>query len=228
MFFRSLARASTLFSAFVGALLAVLRPPRRTPARRCITGHARHGADSEHQRSADRHQPARARRHRRRGPLLDRSPLRCRSSCNGQPTGGLIADPVPEQRPGTRLHHHPNNRTSRSTPGQTFTLQLTVTNLAARPASVPCTVPITNTPGSVVDTTPEQAACDDPQHAAGRRTRARTRPSTTWTAQAGENVTLDASGIERSRSGQHDSPITWFDGSTSDAVARTDEHDPDC
>ena len=74
------------------------------------------------------------------------------------------------------------------------------------------TVPITNTPGSVVDTTAEQAACDD------RNTPpvANAGPDQTINdtdGQPGETVTLDGSA-----STDPDlttcSPITWFDWRT--------------
>lgn len=157
MFFRSLARASTLFSAFVGALLAVVTPAAHAgpPS---ITGNPVTAA-----MPSINDLPITINL-RELGVIAGSAPLLVEPASlqvlvNGVATGDLVPALFPNNGPG-RVCIIIRNSGTFTVGGQAFSLQLTVTNLAAAVAG-PVTVPITNTPGPLVDTTAEQAACDD-------------------------------------------------------------------
>jgi outer membrane autotransporter protein len=156
MFFRSLARASTLFSTVAGALLAVLAPAAHAGPP-TITGNSVTAELPNAGQSITINL-------RELGVIAGSAPLLIDPSSlqllvNGQPTGLLTAGLFPNNGPG-RVCVTFANVDFTFGPGQAFTLQFVVTNLAGtRVGSAPIT--ITNTPGPVVDTTAEQAACDD-------------------------------------------------------------------
>jgi len=158
MFVRSLARASTLFSALVGALLAALMPTAHA-APPVITG-----SPVTAQMPSINDQPVTINL-RELGVIAGSAPLLVEPASlqvtdAGGGATGLIPAVFANNGPGHVCITIRNNGNFTVTPGQTFQLTLIVTNLASDLAG-PITVPITNTPGNVVDTTPEQAACDD-------------------------------------------------------------------
>jgi outer membrane autotransporter protein len=159
MFFRSLARASTLFGACVAALIAVFStaahagPPT-------ITGNA---VTAQMPNIND--QPITINL-RELGVIAGSAPLLVEPAslqvldAGGRATG-LIPSLFPNNGPGRVCITIANSGNFTVTPGQTFQLTLAITNLAAVVVG-PATVQITNTAGPVVDTPAEQAACDDP------------------------------------------------------------------
>ena len=157
MFFRSLARASTLFCTVAGALLAVLAPAAHAGPP-TITGNA---VTAQVPNIND---PAITINLRELGVIAGSAPLLIDPSTlqilvNGQTAGGLGVALFPNNGPG-RVCIGIFNQDFTVGTGQAFSLQLVVTDLGGIRVG-PVTVPITNTPGSVVDTTAEQAACDD-------------------------------------------------------------------
>jgi hypothetical protein len=212
MFDRSLARASTLFGAFVGGWLAIIAPNAHATAP-TITGApvtavvpnigasvAINLRDLGVVRGA--------------GPLFI-DPDSLQLLMNGQTVGGLFASFFPNNGPG-RVCIVLVNQDFTVPTGQTFALRIAVSNQTG--ASVgPVTVPITNTPGNVINTPAEQAACDEPNDApianAGSD-----RTISDMDGQAGENVTLDASG---SSDPDPDNTLTyrWFEGQTRTPIA---------
>src|SRR6185295_9070023 len=156
MFFRSLARASTLFCTVAGALLAVLAPAAHAGPP-TITGNPVTAELPNVGQSITINL-------RELGVIAGSAPLLIDPSSlqllvNGQPTGILTASLFPNNGPG-RVCVTFFNEDFTFGPGQAFSLQFVVTDLAGKRAGSP-PIAITNTPGSVVDTTPEQAACDD-------------------------------------------------------------------
>ncbi|MGH8238747.1 MAG: hypothetical protein ACREXP_17255, partial [Steroidobacteraceae bacterium] len=205
MFFRSLARASTLFSALVGVLLAVLTPAAHAgpPS---ITGNP-----VTAQMPSINEQPITINL-RELGVIAGAAPLLVEPASlqvlvNGVATGDLIPALFANNGPG-RVCITIRNSGTFTVGGQSFSLRLIVTNLAAVAAG-PTVVPITNTPGPVVDTTPEQAACDDrntpPVANAGPD-----RTLTDTDGAAGESITLDGSGSSDVDPGQV-LTYQWFD-----------------
>jgi len=158
MFVRSLARASSLPIALVGTLLAVLMPSAQAAPPR-ITGTP---VTAQMPNISDLPITINL---RELGVIDGSAPLVVSTTGlqifdqAGAPTG-LIPTLFPNNGPGRVCITIANNGNFTVGPGQTFQLRLTVTNLANDTAG-PITVPVTNTPGNVVDTTPEQAACDD-------------------------------------------------------------------
>jgi outer membrane autotransporter protein len=189
MFVRSLARASTVFSALVGALLAVLMPTAHA-APPVITG------SPVTAQMPNFNDPAITINLRELGVIAGSAPLLVQTSqlqvttAAGGPTG-LIPAIFANNGPGHVCITIRNNGNFTVTPGQTFQLTLIVTNLANDLAG-PITVPITNTPGNVVDTTAEQAACDDRNSPPTANAGPDQRVNDTDGA-PGENVTLDGS-----------------------------------
>jgi len=158
MFVRWLARASSLPIALVGTLLAVLMPSAQAAPPR-ITGTP---VTAQMPNISDLPITINL---RELGVIDGSAPLVVSTTGlqifdqAGAPTG-LIPTLFPNNGPGRVCITIANNGNFTVGPGQTFQLRLTVTNLANDTAG-PITVPVTNTPGNVVDTTPEQAACDD-------------------------------------------------------------------
>jgi outer membrane autotransporter protein len=158
MFVRSLARASTLLSALVGAVLALLIPTAHA-APPVITG------NPVTAKMPNINDPAITINLRELGVIDGSAPLVVSTSQlqifdqAGAPTG-LIPSLFPNNGPGRVCITIANNGNFTVGAGQTFQLRLIVTNLANDTAG-PVSVQVTNTPGNVVDTTPEQAACDD-------------------------------------------------------------------
>lgn len=190
MFVRSLARASSLFSALSGALFAVLMPAAHAGPP-VITG-----GPVTAQMPSINDQPITINL-RELGVIAGSAPLLVEPASLqvltdvGGPTG-LIPAVFANNGPGHVCITIRNNGNFTVTPGQTFQLTLIVTDLAQGLAG-PVTVPITNTLGSVVDTPAEQAACDDPN----TPPTANAGPDQTLNdtdGAAGENVVLDASG----------------------------------
>ena len=144
MFFRSLARASTLFCAFVGGLLAVLATAAHA-APPTITGNAVTAA------IPNINDPAITINLRELGVIAGSAPLQIDPSSlqilvNGQTAGGLGVALFPNNGPG-RVCISIFNQDFTVGPGQAFSLQLTVNDLAGIRVG-PATVPITNTPGT--------------------------------------------------------------------------------
>jgi outer membrane autotransporter protein len=157
MFVRSLARASTLFSALVAALLAVLAPVAHAGPP-TLTGTA---ATVQLPNIND---PAITINLRELGVISGSAPLLIDPASlqllvNGQPAGTLVAVPFANNGPGHVCITIANTDFTIGA-GQAFSLQLRVTNLAGA-ADGPKPVPVTNAPGPLVDTPAEQAACDD-------------------------------------------------------------------
>jgi outer membrane autotransporter protein len=189
MFVRSLARASTLFSVLAGVLLIALTsianadPPAITGSP--VTALMPNIND----------QPITINL-RELGVIAGSAPLLVEPAslqvltALGGPTG-LIPSLFPNNGPGRVCITISNNGNFTVGPGQTFQLTLIVTNLASETAG-PVTVPITNTPGNVVDTTPEQAACDDPNSPPTANAGPDQNLNDT-DGLPGENVTLDGS-----------------------------------
>jgi outer membrane autotransporter protein len=157
MFVRSLARASTLFCACAGALLALLTIPAHAgpPA---ITGTAATVA------IPNISGPAVTINLRELGVISGSAPLLIDGQSvqilvNNQTAGGLLAAVTPNDGPGNVCIAILNQDFTVGT-GQAFSLRLRVTNLAGESVG-PAIIPITNTPGPIVDTAAEQAACDD-------------------------------------------------------------------
>src|SRR4030095_386447 len=158
MFVRSLARASTLFSALVGALLVALMPTAHA-APPAITG-APVTAQMPNINDPDITINLRG-----LGVIAGSAPLVVQQgqlqifTAAGAPTGLIPTVPTTNNGPGDVCITIGNNGNFTVTPGQTFLLRLIVSNLANDTAG-PISVPITNTPGTV--TTPGDAACNDP------------------------------------------------------------------
>jgi outer membrane autotransporter protein len=185
MFFRSLARASTLFSFVAAALLTVIAP-------------VAHAGPPTIQGSATVQLPnigqAVTINLRELGVIAGSAPLGVDASAthvevNGVVEPALIISLFPNNGPGHACISISNGNFTVGT-GQVFTLSLAVADLAGNRISG--TVPLTNAAGPVVDTPAEQAACDD------RNTppAANAGPDQTLTdtnGQPGESVTLDAS-----------------------------------
>jgi outer membrane autotransporter protein len=154
MFFRSLARASTLISAVAAALLAVLAP-------------AAHAGPPTIQGSATVQLPnigqAVTINLRELGVIAGSAPLLVDASAtqvlvNGTPDATLVTALFPNNGPGHVCIVISNADFTFGT-GQVFSLNLAVSDLAGNRISG--TVPLTNAAGPVVDTPAEQAACDD-------------------------------------------------------------------
>ena len=205
MFFRSLARASTLFSAFVGTLLAMLTPAAHaTPP--TVTGTPITAA------IPNINDPAVAINLRELGVISGAGPLFVDTESlqvlvNGNQAGGLFADLFPNNGPGRPCIVIVNQDFTVGT-GQAFTLRLAVGNLRTGFGN-PIEIPITNTPGNVIDTSAEAAACDEQNN----RPVADAGPDQTVSDADGDDdeiVTLDASG---STDPDPDNTLTytWFD-----------------
>ncbi|HKR36561.1 MAG TPA: autotransporter domain-containing protein [Steroidobacteraceae bacterium] len=187
MFFRSLARASTVCSAFVGGLLAILTPAAHAGPP-TITGTAAKVELPNVSQSVTINL-------RQLDVIAGSAPLLIDPSSlqvlvNNQPNGLLPVGLFPNNGPG-RVCIVIANTDFTFGPGQAFSLQLAVSDLGGKRVG-PVTIPITNTPGDVVGTRAEQAACDD------RNTPpvANAGPDQTVSdtdGQPGESVTLDAS-----------------------------------
>lgn len=204
MFFRSLARASTSFCASVGALLAVLTIPAHAGPP-VITGSPATVAIPNltptvtiNLRELDVIRGS--------APLLI-DPSSLQILVNGQTDSLLLTRLFPNNGPG-RVCIVIENIDFTLGPGQTFSLRVGVTNLAGQQVG-PVIIPVTNTPGPTVDTTAEQAACDDrntpPVANAGPD-----RIVNDTNGQPGEIVVLDASA---STDVDPDNVLTyqWFD-----------------
>jgi outer membrane autotransporter protein len=157
MFFRSLARASTLFGASVGVLLAVLTIPAYAGPP-VITGAP---ATVEIPNIND---PFITINLRELGAIRGSAPLLIDPSSldilvNGQTVGGLSTALFPNNGPGHVCISIVNQDFTVGT-GQAFSLRVAVTNLAGERVG-PAIIPIINAPGPIVDTPAEQAACDD-------------------------------------------------------------------
>lgn len=190
MFFRSLARAGTVSIALVGALLAALIPTAQA-APPTITG------SPVTAQMPNINDPAITINLRELGVIAGSAPLLIQQGQlqvtlpGGGPTG-LIPSIFPNNGPGHVCITIANSGNFTVTPGQTYQLTLVVTNLATESAG-PITVPITNTPGNVVDTGPEQAACDDPNSPPSANAGPDQNLNDT-DGRPGEDVTLDGSG----------------------------------
>jgi outer membrane autotransporter protein len=158
MFVRSLARASTLLSALVGALLAALMPIAQA-APPAITG------SPVTAQMPNILQPAITLNLRDLGVIAGSAPLVVDQNqlqiftAAGAPTGLIPAVLTSNNGPGDVCITIANNGNFTVIPGDTFLLRLRVANLANE-ASGPISVPITNTPGKV--TTLSDPACNDP------------------------------------------------------------------
>jgi outer membrane autotransporter protein len=190
MFVRSLARASSLPIALAGALLAVLTPTAHaTPP--SIPGGAK-TAPMPNINDADITINL-----RELGFIAGSAPLLVTvqptsiTTAAGGPTGlqpALFANNGPGRICITI--HNTGNFTV--TPGQQLGLDLFVTNLKDEVVG-PITVPFTVAPGNIVDTTPEQAACDDRNNAPTADAGPDQNLNDT-DGRPGENVILDGSG----------------------------------
>ncbi|MGH8177219.1 MAG: autotransporter domain-containing protein [Steroidobacter sp.] len=80
---------------------------------------------------------------------------------NGQPESLLSAQLFPNNGPG-RVCVTLSNIDFTANPNDTYALQLAVGSLSGSSIAGPVIVPLTNTPGPEVDTSVEQAACNDP------------------------------------------------------------------
>jgi uncharacterized protein YhjY with autotransporter beta-barrel domain len=131
------------------------------------------------------------------GVIAGSAPLIVQSSSlqllvNGQPAGGLNVSLLANNGPGRTCITISN--TDFSLPGEaTYALRLAVSNLPGTATTPVQTIAVTNTPGPIVDTTPEQAACNDPNrtpvaNAGGDRAVSDTD------GQPGESVTLSGAG----------------------------------
>ena len=161
MFVRSLARASTLFRALVGAVLAVLMSTAHAAVPPTITGAPitvalpAIGA------------PAVVIDLRAQGVISGSAPLIIEPASvqlfvNGTPAVGAfrIAYPPALNGPGHVCLEIENGGNFNATPGQVFTLALSVNNLRG-PATPVQQVGLTNAPGPVVGTG-QLGACNDP------------------------------------------------------------------
>jgi outer membrane autotransporter protein len=205
MFDRSLAGASRSFCALVGALLAVLTIPAHAGPP-VITGSA------ATVQIPNIGQPVVTINLRELGAIRGSAPLVIDESTldilvNGQTVGGLAAVLFPNNGPGHVCIGIVNQDFTVGT-GQAFSFRFALTNLAGERVG-PAIVPIINAPGPVVDTTPEQALCDDRNtppvaNAGPDRTVADTN------GQPNETVVLDGSG---STDVDPDNVLTyqWFD-----------------
>lgn len=209
MFFRSLARASTLFSAVGAVLLSVIAPVAQAGPP-TIQGAATvqlpniGGSVTINLREL--------------GVIAGSAPLLVDGSAaqvlvNGTPAGTLVANLFPNNGPGHACIVISNTDFSFGG-GEVFSLNLAVADLAGNRISG--TVPLTNAPGPVVDTPAEQAACDD------RNTPpvANAGPDQTLTdsdGQPGESVQLDASGTTDVDPGNV-LTYQWFDLDTDQAL----------
>src|SRR5688572_8667670 len=143
MFVRSLARASTVFSTAVGALLAFLTIPAQAGPP-TITGSPATVA------IPSINDPPVTINLRELGVIAGSAPLvldveALQILVNGQTAGGLTAVLFPNNGPGRVCVSIINQDFTVGT-GQAFTLQLAVSNLAGQ-LSPPVIIPITNTPG---------------------------------------------------------------------------------
>jgi outer membrane autotransporter protein len=204
MFFRSLARASTLFSTLVAVVLAVVAttahagPPTLTgnPATVALPNASQSVTINLRQLGVISGS----------GPLsIDAASLQL--LVNGAPDSLLNASLFPNNGPGHVCVTLSNIDFTFGT-GQVFSLTTRVTNIAGQ-SDGPKPVAITNAPGPVVTTPAEQAACDD------RNTPPIANAGADQTlndtdGQAGESVTLDGSG---SSDVDPDNVLTyqWFD-----------------
>jgi outer membrane autotransporter protein len=157
MFDRSLAGASRSFCALVGALLAVLTIPAHAGPP-VITGSA------ATVQVPNIGQPVVTINLRELGAIRGSAPLVIDEGTldilvNGQTVGGLAAVLFPNNGPGHVCIGIVNQDFTVGT-GQAFSFRFALTNLAGDRVG-PAIVPIINAPGPVVDTTPEQARCDD-------------------------------------------------------------------
>jgi outer membrane autotransporter protein len=208
MFFRSLARASTLFSA-VAAALTVLAPVAH--AGPPTIG----GAATVQLPNIGESVTINL---RELGVIAGSAPLLVDGSAtqvlvNGTPAGTLVTALFPNNGPGHACIVIGNTDFTFGT-GQVFTLSLAVSDLAGNRISG--TVPITNIAGPVVDTPAEQAACDD------RNTPpiANAGPDQTLNdtdGQPGELVQLDASATTDVDAGNV-LTYQWFDLDTDQAL----------
>jgi outer membrane autotransporter protein len=217
MFFRSLARASTVFCTIVGILLAVLATAAHA-APPSITGNPVTAA-----MPSINDLPITINL-RELGVIAGSAPLLVEPASlqvlvNGVATGELVPALFPNNGPG-RVCITIRNSGTFTVGGQTFSLQLIVTNLASAVAG-PVVVPITNTPGPLVDTTPEQAACDDPNTPPVANAGA-DRSINDMDGQVGETVLLDGSASSDADVGTI-LTYQWFDsdGETSFGPAST-------
>ena len=209
MFFRSLARASTLFSAVAAALFTVLAPVAHAgpPS---IGGAATVQLPNIGQSVTINL--------RELGVIAGSAPLLVDGSAtqvlvNGTPAGTLVTALFPNNGPGHACIVIGNTDFTFGT-GQVFSLSLAVSDLAGN--RIAGTVPITNIAGPVVDTPAEQAACDD------RNTPpiANAGPDQTLNdtdGQAGEVVQLDASATTDVDAGNV-LTYQWFDLDTDQAL----------
>jgi outer membrane autotransporter protein len=207
MFFRSLARASTLFSTLVAVATAVLAPAAHAGPP-TLTGSPATVALPNVNQSVTINL-------RQLGVIRGSGPLTIDAASlqllvNGTPDSLLTASLFPNNGPGHVCVVIANSDFTFGT-GQAFTLQVRVTNIAGA-SDGPKPVAITNAPGPVVTTPAEQAACDD------RNTPpvANAGPDQTLNdtdGQPGETVNLDASA---STDADPDNVLTyqWFDLST--------------
>ena len=192
MFVRSLARASTLFSAFVGALLVLIAPVAHATAP-VFTGSRSSPSSTTRQLSINLRD---AERHRRR--TVDQRHASATSSSTVSPAAWSAVDPIiPTQAPTTvclQLEDEGFDPTRTTVPSPS---QLTATNGSRRVHDR--NRADTAAAGSDVDSARLRATglCGDPNQ---RRSpmRAPIAPSTTPTAQPGETVALERLRFERS------------------------------
>lgn len=214
MLFRSLARASTLFCTVAGALLAVLAPAAHAGPP-TITGNA---VTAQVPNIND---PVITINLRELGVIAGSAPLLIDPSTlqilvNGQTAGGLGVALFPNNGPGHVCIGIFNQDFTVGT-GQAFSLQLVVTDLGGIRVG-PVTVPITNTPGSVVDTTAEQAACDDRNTPPAANAGPDQNVNDT-DGQPGEPITLDGSATTDADVGNV-LTYQWFDLSTDSTLGQ--------
>ncbi len=214
MFFRSLARASTLCGALVGARAGDPCPcSSRRPTH--AHGRARDASNSEHQRSACRHQSARARRDRRRCRTVDHRYRRAADPGERQPGRRPVSDLFPNNGPGRACIIIVNQDFTVGT-GQTFTIRLGVSNSRApATARARCRSRIRSV--ATIDSSAE-GTCATTEHAADRERGCRSNDQR-QDGEPGETVTLDGSG---STDPDPDNVLTLHSGSTSPATDRSD------
>jgi outer membrane autotransporter protein len=204
MFFRSLARASTLLSTFVAVVLAVVATSAHASPP-TLTGTPATVALPNANQSVTINL-------RQLGVISGSGPLSIDAASlqllvNGAPDSLLNASLFPNNGPGHVCVTISNIDFTFGT-GQAFSLTTRVTNIAGQ-SDGPKPVAITNAPGPVVTTPAEQAACDDRNTPPVANAGADQTLSDT-DGQAGESVTLDGSG---SSDVDPDNALTyqWFD-----------------
>lgn len=206
MLFRSLARASTLFSALVGGVLAILAPAAHA------TPPALTGAPVT-VRIPNINDPPVAINLRELGVVSGAGPLTIDTAAlqilvNGNQAGGLFADLYPNNGPGRACIIIVNQDFTVGT-GQTFTIRLGVSNLTGA-SDGPREVPITNTAGATIDSPAEGDLCNEPNDAPIANAGA-DRTIADMDGEAGESVTLDASATT-DPDPDNTLTYTWFDG----------------